>query len=327
MRRGDLVEVRPAAEILATLDEGGALEGVIFMPEMIPYIGRRFTVSARVERVCDTINKEGRIRRMPDTVMLDDLRCDGCGHGGCAAGCRLYWKEAWLRRVESGWAEDGSQVDGDPSLTTLRHLSARSAKRLETGEPLYRCQATDLVRATEPLGWWDVGSFWRELTCGNVSFWRFVSVCTRILVEEIRRRARLWEYPIKPTGRNAPPANLDIEPGAMVRVRSRAEIEDTLNDAGKNRGLWFDREMLPYCGGTYRVKRRVERLIDEESGRMIELKSDCLILDGVACQGHLSEGRWFCPRAIYPLWREAWLRPVEDPGRTRGDARLRAESP
>ena len=98
--------MRPASEILATLDGGGALDGVVFMPEMIPYIGRRFTVSTRVERACDTINKGGRIRRMPDTVLLDDLRCDGSAHGGCAAGCRLYWKEAWLRLVDDPGSEE-----------------------------------------------------------------------------------------------------------------------------------------------------------------------------------------------------------------------------
>jgi hypothetical protein len=41
---------------------------------------------------------------------------------------------------------------------------------------------------------------------------------------------------------------------------------------------------------------------------MIHFKSDCLILQGVACSGDLSEGRWLCRRAIYPYWREAWLR-------------------
>ena len=37
---------------------------------------------------------------MHSTVYLEDLRCDGSGHDGCQAGCKIYWKEAWLRRVE-----------------------------------------------------------------------------------------------------------------------------------------------------------------------------------------------------------------------------------
>jgi hypothetical protein len=310
LQRGDLVEVRSADEILKALDGEGALEGVPFMPEMLEYVGRRFTVSARVERACDTINKGGRVRHMPGTVILNDLRCDGSAHGGCGAGCRLYWKEAWLRRVDPG--DDPVAAGADGQRKALEGVARRNTERDAGEEHVYRCQATEFVRASQELGWWDARSFIRELTCRNVSLWRFVTVCARIVVEEIGRRLGLWSYPVKPSGRNAPAANLQLEPGAVVQIRTQAEIENTLNEAGKNRGLWFDREMLPYCGGTYAVDRRVERFIDEGSGRMIELKSDCVILDGVVCKSHLSEGRWFCPRAIYPWWREAWLRPVEN---------------
>ncbi len=68
--------------------------------------------------------------------------------------------------------------------------------------------------------------------------------------------------------------------------------------------------MLPYCGKKATVQTRVRRFVDETTGAMVELKSDCYILDGVVCKGHVSEGRWFCPRAIYPWWREAWLEPT-----------------
>src|SRR5262245_11951790 len=95
MKAGDLVALRPPREILATLDETGAPDGLPFMPEMLDFMGGTFRVQARVERACDTL-KWG-VRRLPDTVMLDDLRCHGGAHAGCQAGCRLYWKEAWLR--------------------------------------------------------------------------------------------------------------------------------------------------------------------------------------------------------------------------------------
>ena len=103
-------------------------------------------------------------------------------------------------------------------------------------------------------------------------------------------------------------------PGDLVQVRSRSEVAETLDAHGKNRGLWFDREMLPYCGTTVRVLDRVERFIDETTGRVVELKSDCYILDGVTCSGDLSAGRRFCVRAIYPWWRECWLRRVDEDG-------------
>jgi hypothetical protein len=60
------------------------------------------------------------------------------------------------------------------------------------------------------------------------------------------------------------------------------------------------------------LQAQVERFIDETSGKMVELTSDCVILEGVVCRGHVSAGRWFCPRAIYPWWREAWLEPDND---------------
>ena len=100
-------------------------------------------------------------------------------------------------------------------------------------------------------------------------------------------------------------------PGISCRCVPRRRSRARLTRRGHLRGLSFDREMLPYCGGTYRVQDRVQRLIDDRTGRMIEIPSDCLILQGVVCSGERSHGRWFCPREIFPYWREAWLRPVD----------------
>src|SRR5262245_53345571 len=98
LRPGELVEVRTAQEILATLDNNGELDCLPCMPEMLAFCGRRFRVSSRADKACDTIDYRGN-RRMHDTVHLQGLRCDGGGHGGCQAACLLYWKEAWLKRV------------------------------------------------------------------------------------------------------------------------------------------------------------------------------------------------------------------------------------
>src|SRR3989442_827918 len=92
LRRGDLVEVRSASEILATLDERGMLDGLPFMPEMMRYCGRRLIVDCRVVKVCDTIFPLAS-GLLPNTVLLGNLRCDGSGHNGCQADCRLYWKD------------------------------------------------------------------------------------------------------------------------------------------------------------------------------------------------------------------------------------------
>jgi hypothetical protein len=313
LRRGDLVTLRSPREILATLDESGSLEGVPFMPEMLAYFGRQFQVTARVERACDTITKTG-ARRMVNTVVIDDIRCDGGGHGGCQAGCRVYWKEAWLRRAENG-ANDVPPEQGG-ALDHLRRLATENATTaspdVPDGEHVYRCQATEFLRSTTPLGYWDLRSFLRELTSRNVSLWTFVKVLGRIVVNEPRRR---WgrRTPLRYSGA-APSRGTGhgFHPGSKVRVRSAEEIGQTLDERSKLRGLWFDREMIPYCGTSAAVKAKVERFVNEESGAMVELKSDCYILNGVVCKGYISDGRWFCCRAIYPWWREAWLEPVTD---------------
>jgi hypothetical protein len=266
LRKGDTVELRTPTEILATLDDGGCLDGVPFMPEMLPYLGGRFTVAARVERACDTIGSSG-ARRMPDTVLLDDLRCNGTGHDGCQAGCRLYWKEAWLRRVSANARRVAHPPgDGRFALEQLARRNTRGARAEGDGEvETYRCQATEFLRATEEIGWWDARSWMGEVACRNVGLVRFLRVTLRAVAEEILRRLGLFSgHPVKDHGGAVTTEQLDLKPGDLVQVRSKNEIAETLDPSGKTRGLWFDREMLPYCGETHTVKKRVERLIDIE---------------------------------------------------------------
>jgi hypothetical protein len=319
VRAGNRVELRTPAEILATLDEQGCLEGLPFMPEMFRFFGKSFTVEAQVARACDTLNYQG-VRRLRDTVILDDLRCDGTGHAGCQAQCRLYWKEAWLRPAPSGEGRD-AVISSDPdSFRRLQRLVTENVHAATSTheEPTFRCQATELLRASEPVAWRSVRSLVHEVTGGNVGLWRFLRVAMRVALEKVGGRLRLASgsnHPFRPRelagNYFVPPTPAGLRPGELVQIRSKAEIRETLSEKGKTRGLWFDREMLPYCGQTARVKTKVERFIDERSGKLVELASDAYILDNVVCQGYRSDGRWFCPRAIYPWWRECWLEPTE----------------
>ncbi len=108
-----------------------------------------------------------------------------------------------------------------------------------------------------------------------------------------------------------PKETLDLRPGEFVQVKSHDEILATVNAKNRNRGLTFDAEMVPYCGGVYRVGSRVTQIIDEPTGKMVRMKSDCIILDGVICTSKYSHKRLFCPRSIPPFWREVWLRRVD----------------
>jgi hypothetical protein len=309
LRRGDMVEVRGPAEILATLDESGGVSNLPFMPEMAAYCGRRFTVESRAEKICDTIKYTGS-RRLQDAVILGDLRCDGAAHGGCQAECRMFWKEAWLRRVSPD-APAPAPVDA-AALQALLDAVARHVKRPgPDGADLWACQSCELMRATERLGTFDPRPYVKEYACGNVTASRFLKTTARAVVEESLRKVGMFPDPYMsgPGSKGGPEeAPLNLQPGELVQVKSKDEIAATLNDKGYNRGLWFDREMAAYCGGKYRVRRRITRFIDDRFAKMVELKSDCVTLDDVVCTGLLSARRWFCPRAAFPYWRESWLR-------------------
>jgi hypothetical protein len=315
LRAGDLVELRPPAEILATLDESGATDGLPFMPEMLEYFDKSWRVQARVERNCAYPFTWG-VRRLPATVMLDDLRCGGQAHGGCQAGCRLYWKESWLRPA-SGRATPVARDDAYSELERLVGQNTETAAST-ADEPVFRCQGTDWFEASEPVGWWSARSFVREWRCGNVSFWQFSKKMTGVVFGEIGARLHLVErYRTMPHDPSSHPVETPpprgLEPGTLVQIRSREEIAPTLDARAKNKGLAFDpNEMAPYCGKTFPVKGSVQRFVDEKTGKLVQLKSDCYVLDGVVCSGDRSDGRWFCQRAIYSWWREAWLQRVAE---------------
>ena len=314
---GDIVEVRSAAEILATLDKNAALDGMPFMPEMAAHVGRRYKVSRRVDKICDTIAATG-CRRLHATVYLEDLRCSGAGHGGCQAGCKLYWNEAWLRRIDIRSDASHQSTEETTNLERLAQAGTRTTRDLGgKRSDVWRCQATEALNASEPLKASELGQYWRELTNGNFGLFRFTAIAARGFVMEVASRVGLLKpLPLKgPKTKPPPPAPLNLQPGDLVQVRSPIEIQASLDEIGLDRGLSFDREMLPYCGRTFRVKDRVHRIVDDKTGRMLNISKDCVILDGVVCSGECSTGRWFCPREIYAYWRESWLRRVDEPHR------------
>jgi len=104
-----------------------------------------------------------------------------------------------------------------------------------------------------------------------------------------------------------PTQTLNLQSGEMVEIKSKDEILQTLDNNNKNRGLWFDVEMLKFCGRRIPVHGQVRKMINERTGKMLHLSNSCIILDGVACNGDFHQ---FCPRSEYMYWREIWLRRV-----------------
>jgi hypothetical protein len=115
-----------------------------------------------------------------------------------------------------------------------------------------------------------------------------------------------------PLGKPTPGCDIGLRPGELVRVKSHDEIKQTINVGHKNRGLWYDHEMVKFSGREYRVERRVDRIIDEVTGKMLVMKSPCIVLDKVWCTAEYTDGRLMCRRAVTTYWRENWLERVEE---------------
>jgi hypothetical protein len=104
-----------------------------------------------------------------------------------------------------------------------------------------------------------------------------------------------------------PSASLGLKTNDVVMIRRKEEIAPTLVD-GRNRGLWFDREMIRYCGQAAVVRKRVSRVIHEATRRMVTMKTPCVVLEDVIATGEFLR---LCPQHEYIFWREIWLKRPE----------------
>jgi hypothetical protein len=316
------------------------------MPQMFSYCGQRFKVYKRAHKTCDWVyGTKG--RRISDTVHLD-LRCDGAAYGGCQSSCLLYWKEAWLTPVEgpgptlaespkAASPDQSTQLSGSDSLPCTEAdvwAATRRSDRQEDDEPRFVCQGTEVMEFTRPLAWWDIRQYAEDLRSRNVTvsqllkglIYRAYSTVMNLgiglgppmrwLYDAFQRLRGGLPHPERagsiPVGEPTPTASLELQPGEFVRVRPLNEILSTLNTEGKNRGLGFDREMVPFCEQVHAVRARVTRFVDERTGKLVTLTKPCIMLEGATCQGRYSDRRICCPRSIYPWWHEVWLERVSD---------------
>ena len=340
---GDWVVVRNKEEIFRTLDSKGRLEGMPFMPEMFAFCGQKFQVYKIAHKTCDYSVYPYRVRRLARTVHLK-TRCDGQAHGGCQAECLLYWKEDWLKSVGGSPDQlasqrpeplraknDNSHPEASCSESDVwTHVKAPHA---ETESPTYLCQMIQVPSATTPLAWWDIRQYAEDYFSGNVSlrrllatliYWAYYSLSQagigvgRPMRWLYDKMSPIWGGPLFPRklgtipdGQPTPLVKLNLQPGEMVRVKAYEEILKTVDASNRNRGMYWDAELVPYCGGTYKVLGSVNRLINERTGKMQDMKNPCIILDSVVCQARYSSCRLFCPKSMYPYWRETWLERAE----------------
>ena len=110
LRPGERVQVKSLGEILATLDRHGRNRGLEFSRYMIPFCGGTYRVSARMENFVDETT--GSLRKLQNTVLLEGVACGGeTTSGPCRRAEYLYWREIWLRRVDSPSAERDAKAE------------------------------------------------------------------------------------------------------------------------------------------------------------------------------------------------------------------------
>lgn len=332
LRVGDLVRVKPLSEILSTLDDAGCLEGMPFMAEMASYSGRELRVSKRAHKTCDTIHGIGALE-IATAVHLEDARCSGSQHGGCQAACLLFWKEAWLARVDAPSPDTGAAPPvPDPSV--LPAAWALQPGVAEDAPRRYRCQATEALAFARRIAWWQPRQYVLDLWSGNVGLRTLLAglyqaayrnliaagVGYRLVVAVHNRLQALVGGPghlyVSGSLDKTPVAQLDLQPGEWVLIKPFDEIIRTLDRHNKNRGLWFvPQEMGRFCGQSARVVRRIDRIIHERTGEMVTMKTPSVVLEGIVCGGLTAASRMFCPRASTLYWREIWLERVPVPAR------------
>ncbi len=295
---GDLVRIKSAQAIRATLDAQSCVDGLPFMDEMAEFCGR----TARVYRVVDKIYDYGRssvMRRLDGCVLLAGLRCDGASHGGCEAACYIVWKACWLEPTD---------LLAAVPLKPEQVLSSRAGL---TGTAPFHCQYTELTAASKPSAKFTVRGSLGPLVAGNVTLSAFATAITTKAFNAVQGWRGGVAFPASTAADGpAPVAGTPLQAGEWVRIRLPHEIARTLDKNSKNRGLWFDIDMLKFCGQHFQVRGRVQQIIDVRNNAMIPMKTPCITLHDVHYTG---EFQGFGEQHDFLYWREAWLQRTEPP--------------
>jgi hypothetical protein len=299
LRPGDFVEVLSPQEILQTLDGDGTLDKLPFMPEMIEFCGRRFQVSQRVVKTCYYGTSTG-MRKFPaeDVVLLEGLRCSGTAHDGCQKACTIFWREAWLRKVE-GRSTIQSSVDPEGR----KQLRARL--KTSTGPNTYFCQASEILNSTAELSRWErFGKSFSAIQAGNCGVFEMAKLIGIWLFWRARRIV-LGPY-ARGSHKSTPVESLNLRSGERIEIKPLSSISKSLDERAHNRGLYFTPLMGRLCGEQYQVKDKIEKIIVDGTGEMRRLRNT-VFLEGSLC-GCACVAFGGCPRGEFAYWREIWLR-------------------
>jgi hypothetical protein len=95
--------------------------------------------------------------------------------------------------------------------------------------------------------------------------------------------------------------------GDLVRVRSREEINSTLDPFKELKGCAFLPDMYQYCGTQQRVLKSMQHFMDERDYKLKKVHG-VILLENVICSGTPVFGP--CDRCCFLFWREEWLEKI-----------------
>lgn len=306
LKVGDIVEIRSMQEILSSLDENGTIDELPFMPEMLKFCGKQYTIYQKVvQSVIDTAGlseyTEAHVRSFNgiSVFILRNIRCSGENHGGCQRGCTIFWKEAWLKKID---------VAGKKTIDNNKIDDVKFTMKTTDVNGKYYCQSTQYYSATNNISKSQrFVNLALNIRYGNYGFSKLFRLLFIWLFWKLYNKF-FGDFP-KGKLKKTPDEILNLQEDEIVEVKSLKEIIKTLNKNGRNKGLHFSPDMIKHCGKRYKVRNRAEKIIFEATGEIHNL-SNTVFLDGVfADSAYYAFGG--CPRDDFAYWREIWLKKVD----------------
>jgi hypothetical protein len=144
-----------------------------------------------------------------------------------------------------------------------------------------------------------------DLNAGTFNIFRATGLTIKPILRKIIKKIK-DQHP-KGVLEKTPDEKLNLQSGDMVEVKSLKEIIKTLDKSGKNRGLLFEPDMVEFCGKRFRVRSRLEKMILEKNGKMVNVNNS-VMLENITCNCFYAVGG--CPRKELQYWREIWLKRV-----------------
>jgi hypothetical protein len=211
----------------------------------------------------------------------------------------LFWKSAWLRKVDT--------VQPARLRPSVAQEDLRGRLKTNSAPGQYFCQCTELVRATVPLSKSQkILKCLADIRSGAISAFEMVWLIVRYI---------WWKILLKFVPRHlvgsltrTPASTLALKPGELVEVKSPREIVETLDRKGCNRGLRYDRTLNKFGGTRHKVSSRLDRMISEPTGQMLSVEGT-VFLEGAMCPCYAAVFGG-CPRRDFVYWREVWLKRI-----------------